>query len=172
MALIKCPECGKEISDKSKQCIHCGFPLEELLASANATGVYSVVLERFVMTSKYVENKAEVIGYLQEIMDVVTADAENVLYHLPQKIADGIKKENIEAMEKRFKEIGCKVSFVPSDVRVEHPYNAVIEEKRRKNACPKCQSENVAISEKMGFFGNRKISCHCKDCGHDWKYAE
>ena len=30
MALIKCPECGKEISDKSKQCIHCGFPLELL----------------------------------------------------------------------------------------------------------------------------------------------
>ena len=27
--LIKCPECGKEISDKSKQCIYCGFPLEE-----------------------------------------------------------------------------------------------------------------------------------------------
>lgn len=27
--LIKCPECGKEISDKSKQCIHCGYPLEK-----------------------------------------------------------------------------------------------------------------------------------------------
>ena len=27
MALIKCPECGKEISDKSNQCIHCGYPL-------------------------------------------------------------------------------------------------------------------------------------------------
>ena len=27
MALIKCPECGKEISDKSEKCIHCGFPL-------------------------------------------------------------------------------------------------------------------------------------------------
>lgn len=27
MALIKCPECSKEISDKSKQCTHCGFPL-------------------------------------------------------------------------------------------------------------------------------------------------
>lgn len=26
--LIKCPECGKEISDKSKQCIHCGYPLK------------------------------------------------------------------------------------------------------------------------------------------------
>jgi len=29
MALIICPECNKEISDKSKECIHCGYPLQE-----------------------------------------------------------------------------------------------------------------------------------------------
>ena len=29
MALIKCPDCGKEISDKAKNCIHCGCPIEE-----------------------------------------------------------------------------------------------------------------------------------------------
>ena len=28
MALIKCPECKKQISDKAKQCIHCGCPIE------------------------------------------------------------------------------------------------------------------------------------------------
>ena len=27
MALIKCPECGKEISDKAASCIHCGCPM-------------------------------------------------------------------------------------------------------------------------------------------------
>lgn len=27
MALIKCPECGKEISDKAEKCMHCGFPI-------------------------------------------------------------------------------------------------------------------------------------------------
>lgn len=27
MALVKCPECGKEVSDQSKNCIHCGYPL-------------------------------------------------------------------------------------------------------------------------------------------------
>ena len=27
MALIKCPECGKEISDRAQACIHCGYPL-------------------------------------------------------------------------------------------------------------------------------------------------
>ena len=25
MALIKCPECNKEISNKSNTCVHCGY---------------------------------------------------------------------------------------------------------------------------------------------------
>ena len=29
MALIKCPECGKEVSDKAEACIHCGYPLSK-----------------------------------------------------------------------------------------------------------------------------------------------
>lgn len=28
MALIKCKECGKEVSDKAAKCIHCGAPIE------------------------------------------------------------------------------------------------------------------------------------------------
>ena len=28
MALMNCPECGKEISNQAKCCPHCGFPLE------------------------------------------------------------------------------------------------------------------------------------------------
>lgn len=27
--LIDCPECGKEISDKSDKCIHCGYPIKK-----------------------------------------------------------------------------------------------------------------------------------------------
>ena len=29
MALIKCPECGKEVSDKAKSCTNCGFPMNK-----------------------------------------------------------------------------------------------------------------------------------------------
>lgn len=29
MALIKCPECGGQVSDKAPACIHCGYPLQE-----------------------------------------------------------------------------------------------------------------------------------------------
>ena len=30
MALIQCPECGQQISDKAKVCIHCGFELPKM----------------------------------------------------------------------------------------------------------------------------------------------
>ena len=29
MAIIKCKECGKDISDKAKICVHCGAPLKK-----------------------------------------------------------------------------------------------------------------------------------------------
>lgn len=31
MALIKCPECGKEISDKARVCVNCGCPISEYI---------------------------------------------------------------------------------------------------------------------------------------------
>lgn len=37
MALIKCPECGQEISDKALACPHCGMPLR-----AQDRGTYDV----------------------------------------------------------------------------------------------------------------------------------
>lgn len=32
MALIKCPECGKEVSEHSENCIGCGYPISKFLA--------------------------------------------------------------------------------------------------------------------------------------------
>lgn len=31
MALIKCPECGKEVSDQADSCPNCGFPIKKQL---------------------------------------------------------------------------------------------------------------------------------------------
>ncbi len=41
MALIKCPECGKEISDKAAACPNCGMPLRR-----EDRGTYDVVITR------------------------------------------------------------------------------------------------------------------------------
>lgn len=41
MALIKCPECGKEISDKATVCPNCGMPLRQ-----EDRGTYDVIITR------------------------------------------------------------------------------------------------------------------------------
>lgn len=33
MALIKCPDCGREVSDKANACPNCGCPLSEMVTS-------------------------------------------------------------------------------------------------------------------------------------------
>lgn len=37
MALIPCPECGREVSEKSEKCIHCGCPLDGSDKASNGT---------------------------------------------------------------------------------------------------------------------------------------
>ena len=53
MALIQCPECGAQISDKAAACIHCGFPLPQ--AEANAAGMEYKDLQR----AKQITNKKD-----------------------------------------------------------------------------------------------------------------
>ena len=41
MALIHCPECGKEVSDLAAACVHCGYPLR----TATLPTRYALILE-------------------------------------------------------------------------------------------------------------------------------
>ena len=40
MALIRCPECGREVSDLAAACIHCGYPLR----AADLPARYAIIL--------------------------------------------------------------------------------------------------------------------------------
>mgnify|MGYP002082164609 CR=1 FL=1 len=42
MALIKCPECGKEISDKAPVCIHCGFVVTDGIISLTSALIFVI----------------------------------------------------------------------------------------------------------------------------------
>lgn len=46
MALIKCPECGKEVSDKAKSCIHCGYPFGTIYTYNDKDYDLSFLMER------------------------------------------------------------------------------------------------------------------------------
>ena len=53
MALIKCPECGKEISDKSIACIHCGFPLEVTEPKETVNNSIVTLFEAYATNSSF-----------------------------------------------------------------------------------------------------------------------
>lgn len=89
MALIKCPECGKEQSSFAKICAYCSFPLEE----------YSMEPERFVL-----KKESEDIT-VEETLDVsVDDDSETQTHEAVQENStikdsfDGVvTKENVDA---------------------------------------------------------------------------
>jgi len=43
MALIKCPECGREVSNLAPTCIHCGYPLNEVQTDTQSQQVSTPV---------------------------------------------------------------------------------------------------------------------------------
>lgn len=59
MALIKCPECGKEVSDKADSCPECGYPISRKSAPPESsrknkskiiTAIFVIVLLFFAVS--------------------------------------------------------------------------------------------------------------------------
>lgn len=85
MSLIKCPECGKEISDKSVVCVYCGYPIEsETDKSLNNAPLTKTHDEKSKNKIKYI-----IIGVIVVIVLVVII-ALCVLKGGVSKDADGL----------------------------------------------------------------------------------
>ena len=52
MALVQCPECGKEISDSAVSCPHCGYPLSNINEPPKASpiGASPVSVAAFILS--------------------------------------------------------------------------------------------------------------------------
>ena len=53
MALINCPECGKQISDKAISCIYCGYPLASELSKSDPTSSLALHLGFTAKTTQF-----------------------------------------------------------------------------------------------------------------------
>lgn len=52
MAIISCPECGKQISDRAISCPDCGCPINQAPAIANQTDVSKEVEQLLVLARR------------------------------------------------------------------------------------------------------------------------
>lgn len=102
MALIKCPECGKEISDRAPVCIHCGFPLQDHL---NESKTYSVVVSEKCDT-------LQSCSTLCKIANITLSPAKDILSSTGSVIMSGLSMQKAQSIVSQLSLAGAKVETI------------------------------------------------------------
>lgn len=162
MAIIKCPECGCEISDKSKKCIHCGYKLNgknrkkkvgiAVLAAAVILGSGGA---GFWLVSGY-----NVRHYMKEIKNNQFENAQSIYekkikgktkeQEVKKKTLDELqeKVENYAKDEKQFDNYTAMLNFVQQNFNDEDLSNVTKEVDEIKLSKDNYKSGNDKYSEK------------------------
>ena len=109
MALIRCPECGREISDLSSACVHCGYPLSQLPDDAPACSL--VLLDAQPGEKMVLQNLCRDFHMSQ-------AEAEQCAANLPAVLLKGVPAAKAyEAARNSFSGCGLVKVVRDSDTR-------------------------------------------------------
>ena len=96
MALIRCPECGKEVSDRAPACIHCGCPLTPsvpAVQTAPAQPDRSAELENLRTLAKRAQeanDSAQAAKYYEQIL-MLDPDDWKATFYVPYYNAHNVK---------------------------------------------------------------------------------
>lgn len=130
MAMIKCPECGKEISNMSEVCIYCGYPiaknavqiveqqnqtnLVDLVGSEIDAGAISPIPQKVeaydVMILEYDGLKLLAKNQLASVLNITKAQAADILEGLPCYIFDDIPRSEAELVAQRLVQENFRVA--------------------------------------------------------------
>lgn len=157
MALIRCPECGKEVSSLAKQCIHCGFPLideKENVCLIDGKEHDLTEIKRQLMDVSPNDNKA-----LSAISLELAKQVGSISGYAGRELAGII----------------LKTGRVPKTYDGSHL--TIRSNSSGKLRCPKCTSTNVSTGSRgyslvWGFVGSGKTVNRCGNCGHKWAPKE
>ena len=172
MALIKCPECNKEISDHAEVCIHCGYPVKKYQEEQNVSQNICVY-----QGTKY--NLTELVEY---ILSNVQPDerfgpqrlrkARYILYSIIP--LDGVSLNELIFYIQSYRKVPNE--FIPSGDEWKYSSNKpkCIQNNSSKITCPKCGSSSIATTNKgfsffTGLLGSGTPMNVCQSCGHRWK---
>lgn len=151
MSLLKCPECGKEISNKATQCINCGFPL----LKENTTCI--------------INGRSYDLSEIKARINRLTQDDERSKYQIMVDLQNKLGITNRTT-------VAYLVDTIHKTGRVPERYNDS-EATSMKNSvvrCPKCNSTQISTGTRgfsivSGFIGAGKTVNRCAKCGYSWK---
>lgn len=173
MALIKCPECNREISDMATCCVHCGFPVSNRDDAIRSTNKYKVK-----------KNCCSIDGIEYDLSDVAEAlisphglnldnkeDVE-ILARVQKILRERVPCLNLLSVTVLTEEILDKQA-IPKTFDAN---KYIFEPKKEDNLvhCPRCDSTQIVTGQRgysmmWGFLGSNKTMNRCAKCGHKWE---
>ncbi len=163
MALINCPECNKQISDKAECCPHCGFPIDSISETENK---YCVILENTIGNDHFI------IRCLEDNCNYSESHSRKLISSMPTVIIRNISLTKAQKLQNELKSLKA-TSKITTDKNQE---KVVINKTENKDIlkCPRCGSTQVAIGQRgysfiTGFWGSNKTVNRCGKCGFSWK---
>lgn len=154
MAIIKCPECGKEISDRAEACIHCGFPLTK---KNNCLCI--------------IDGKTHDLSYYRNLLlsmdDIDQETQKKIGWDLAEQVGSISVYAGIDLVRIIVETGEVPPTYDGSRLTIKSPKESVIR-------CPKCGSTQITtgargFSMMTGFCGSGKTVNRCAKCGNTWK---
>ena len=183
MALITCPECGKEVSDKAKMCPNCGYPINDPTVPDVKNNICVFKGQRYDLTEvlEYIEKTYDENGYcvdpktpayfaLKRIIPTIGCDTNELLGYLARyrKVPDFNFIPTGDPDKYRL--------VKPKDYDPNFNIHKAFEEEQKKliPKCPKCGCTSITTGSRgyslfTGFLGSGKTVNRCGNCGYKWE---
>ena len=174
MALIKCPECGKEISDKAPACIHCGYPLSLL----NNEKAKSTAVEKQNNTEAKANQKeysfkiincngsnAKMIIMLKNKFHYSLEDAKIAILNLPLVISMIENTTEIKKLAQEFTDAGIEYEVFEGENKLD--FNLVMKDKVAKPSRISYSNTSDSVFKKCpscGRITNQRDAFYCSVC--------
>lgn len=175
MALITCPECGKEVSDMAKMCPNCGYPINDATVPDVKNNICVFKGQRYDLT--------EVLECVEKTFDErgECKEKKSTAYHILERIIPTIGCDTNELLGylARYRKVP-DFNFIPTGdpfkYRLLKPNNynpaPTTEKKPPVPKCPKCGCTNIQVVPKKwsfftGFLTN-KTERVCANCKYKW----
>lgn len=172
MALVKCIECGNEVSSFAEVCPKCGCPIS--IIKERATQLTDIIV-------KSIDPKecGWVEGFICQTRGMRITEVRKIVNCTPFTIIQGAEFSLAEEIKKLLENEGCTVELAVSNC-IECKFdkaqleNTALYKKYQPLRCPRCGSTAVTTTSRgysllTGFIGSNKTVNRCGKCGHTWK---
>lgn len=150
--LIRCPECGKEVSDQSEKCINCGYPIKV------RDNKYKVIFNKFNDTD------AAAMAGLKVVLKMEDNEISKIINNYPCEIASFNSYEHANICAIRLSKWHIDASLLnPNKENMPADHTMVF--------CPYCECTNIQIVQRKwsiltGFLTNKSdrvcLKCNTK----------